>query len=184
MPLRIVECLVKILRRHTDPHTSTTALPMMLPMVLYQGDEPWDHSTELLDLIDVDSMTAELAERFLPRFEFTLDDETEVNVEQLRRRPFTRQFRATVRDGATVKAGRRPLRVVDREIDHPDGAPGEIRARPPGQETQVHGLRRSPTHSPGRCARTWRCCSTTRSDCPAGRQRQLPHRRSGGASLR
>ena len=101
MPLRVLEYLVKIWRRHTDRHPKTTALPMMLPVVLYQGDEPWEHSTELLDLIDVDPTTAELAERFLPRFAFVLDDETEVDVEQLRRRP--RQLRATVRVGQVIR---------------------------------------------------------------------------------
>lgn len=112
MPLRILEYLVKIWRRHTDRHASTTALPMVLPVVLYQGDEPWEHSTELLDLIDVDPTTAELAERFLPRFEFALDDETEVDVEQLRRRPFTRQLRATVRMGQVIRTHTYDVTVV------------------------------------------------------------------------
>ena len=119
MPLRMVEYMVKVWRRYRRDHPNSKRLPLILPLVVYEGERKWAYSTQLSDLIDVDPELAEPAERFMPRFAFVLDDETKVDLTELRGRPFTRPVRLTLRLLKVVPAHREdvPAALDEQDIE-------------------------------------------------------------------
>lgn len=60
------------------------------------GAARWAAPVQLADLLDVDPGTAAAAGRFLPRFEFLLDDLAVVGEQELAARPLTAQARVTL----------------------------------------------------------------------------------------
>src|SRR5947208_183250 len=83
--------------RHLEQHPNAKRLPMIVPLVVYQGSRRWTHPVELAELLDVDPETASVAAEFLPRFRFLLDDLTQLDKTALRARPITTPVRLTVR---------------------------------------------------------------------------------------
>ena len=84
MPLRMLRYLLRIWDRYLEEHPKAKRLPMIVPLVVYQGSRRWTHPVELSELLDVDPATAELAGDFLPRFRFLLDDLTKLDKTALR----------------------------------------------------------------------------------------------------
>jgi predicted transposase YdaD len=97
MPLRMLRYLMRIWDRWLEEHPRANRLPMIVPLVVYQGSRRWTHPVELSELLDVDPETARLAGDFLPRFRFVLDDLTKLDKTALRARPTTTPVRLTLR---------------------------------------------------------------------------------------
>ncbi|MHA6621790.1 Rpn family recombination-promoting nuclease/putative transposase [Pseudonocardia sp. DLS-67] len=97
MPLRMLRYLMRIWDRHLEQHPKTRRLPMIIPLVVYQGPRPWTHPAELSELLYLDPQTRDLACEFLPRFRFLLDDLTKLDQPALRARPVTAPVRLTMR---------------------------------------------------------------------------------------
>src|ERR671925_2436542 len=66
MPLRMLRYLLRIWDRYLKEHPTASRLPMIVPLVVYQGSRQWTHPVELSELLDVDPETARLAGDFLP----------------------------------------------------------------------------------------------------------------------
>jgi predicted transposase YdaD len=97
MPLRMLRYLTRIWDRHLQEHPKAKRLPMIVPLVVYQGPRRWTCPVELSELLDIDPDTAHLAGEFLPRFRFLLGDLTKLDKAALRARPITIPVRVTVR---------------------------------------------------------------------------------------
>ena len=91
MALRICSYLTQIWHRHLDQHPGLTQLPPIIPIVVYQGRTPWTPALDLIDLLDVDHDTTDLA----PRCSYLLEDLHRLDVEELRSRPLTHAVRLT-----------------------------------------------------------------------------------------
>jgi hypothetical protein len=72
MPLRMLRYLMRIWDRWLEENPKAKRLPMIVPLVVYQGSRRWTYPVELSELLDVDPETARLAGDFLPRFRFVL----------------------------------------------------------------------------------------------------------------
>jgi predicted transposase YdaD len=107
MPLRMLRYVMRIWDRHLEEHPTAKRLPLIVPLVVYQGSRRWSHPVELSELLDVQPDTGDLAGEFLPRFRFVLDDLTRLDKEALRARPVTTPVRLTVR----------LLRIVPTHVD-------------------------------------------------------------------
>jgi predicted transposase YdaD len=97
MPLRMLRYVMRIWDHYLQEHPKAKRLPMIVPLVVYQGSRRWTNSVELSELLDIDPETAHLAAAFLPRFRFLLDDLTKLDKAALRARPVTIPVRLTVR---------------------------------------------------------------------------------------
>lgn len=107
MVLRMLGMMVRryeaLLRQKPTPKL----LPIVLPMVLYQGDangRGWHHARRLSEVLDADAETLAAFGPFIPDFEFSLDDLTQQSIEHLRARSLTSLGYATLRllrDGRT-----------------------------------------------------------------------------------
>jgi predicted transposase YdaD len=97
MPLRMLRYLTRIWDRYLQEQPKAKRLPMIVPLVVYQGPRRWTCPVELSELLDIDPDTARLAGGFLPRFRFLLDDLTKLDKAALRARPVTVPVRLTVR---------------------------------------------------------------------------------------
>jgi hypothetical protein len=89
MAWRMLRYLVRIWERHLSDHPNATRLPVILPLVVYQGRRAWSGPLELHDLLDVDADIAAAAGGLLPRLRFLLDDLSGVEETELRARPLT-----------------------------------------------------------------------------------------------
>jgi hypothetical protein len=93
MPWRMLRYVVRVWERHITEHPKATRLPLVVPVVVHQGERPWSSPIELRDLIDVDPVTAQAVEEYLPRFRFRLEDMGTVDPAHMRAlleaRPFT-----------------------------------------------------------------------------------------------
>jgi predicted transposase YdaD len=114
MPLRMLRYVMRIWDRHLENHPRAKRLPMIVPLVVYQGPRRWTHPVELGQLIDIDPDTRDPADAFLPRFRFVLDDLTKLDTAALRARPVTTPVRLTVR----------LLRIVPTHVDDATAAIG------------------------------------------------------------
>ena len=76
MPFRMFLYVARILDRWHRDHPTSKQLPLVLPLVLYQGERPWTAATELSQLFDTDGIApAALAalESYLPKLRIQLD---------------------------------------------------------------------------------------------------------------
>ena len=139
MAYRMLVYLVRIWEKYVRLNPMVRRLPVIVPVVIYQGQRRWNVSTEFADLLDLDpglelsDLEDAVAEGIVPRFRYLLDDISEVDVPVLRARPLTEEARV-----ALVLLGL-PAGVQDLM-----GALGGwvdsfavIQARPGGRETMV-----------------------------------------------
>ena len=72
MPLRVLNYCVQVWVRWQETHEDEGRSPLIVPLVLYQGAQPWQHERELAALF------ADVAPkwRWVPRFEHVLIDQT------------------------------------------------------------------------------------------------------------
>ena len=68
MPLRILNYCVQVWRRWRDSQADERGLPLIVPLALYQGAQPWRHELEVTE--------AAPTWRWVPRFEHWLIDQT------------------------------------------------------------------------------------------------------------
>ena len=92
MAFRMLVYMVRIWERHLARHAASSGrrpLPLIVPLVIYQGRRRWSAVTDIAGLLDIDDGLGEAARDLIPRFRFLLDDLTEVDAAALRARPLT-----------------------------------------------------------------------------------------------
>jgi Putative transposase, YhgA-like len=89
MAFRLLRYLVRIWERWLTDHPRAEALPVIVPVVLYHGAEPWSAPVTFDALFEIpDAVRAALAPH-LVRFSYLLDDLSEIPDEVLRGRAMT-----------------------------------------------------------------------------------------------
>jgi hypothetical protein len=96
MAYRVYRYMGRIWERYLGEHPKATRLPVILPVVIYQGPRPWTAPVELRDVLDLDPHVAEAAAEFLPRQRFLLEDLTQVETAALRTWSLTPPARMTL----------------------------------------------------------------------------------------
>jgi predicted transposase YdaD len=89
MALRMAAYQVRIWEAHQREHPHATRLPLIIPVVLYQGRASWSAPTDLGALIDVGPSEAAPAGEWLPRMRYRLDAVAQSAVPDLRQRPLS-----------------------------------------------------------------------------------------------
>ncbi len=91
MPLRILEYMVNIWTHYRDHNPGTQTLPAVIPLVVHSNHtgKPWTYSTEIAELIDLDSAAREAIGPYLPQLRFLLDDIAPLDLATLRKRDLT-----------------------------------------------------------------------------------------------
>lgn len=87
---RLLRYEVDIWNRYLDDHEGARQLPAIIPLVLYHGAQRWQVPRNFIDLIDLswlEDPVRAAARRYLPAFEYVLDDLTATPDEALKRRP-------------------------------------------------------------------------------------------------
>ena len=92
MAFRMLRYQVRIWERHlkTEPATSgKTGIPLIVPVVLYQGRRRWNAPTDIADIIKISDHAATAFTDLLPHVRYILDDLTVVDEATMRARPLT-----------------------------------------------------------------------------------------------
>ena len=97
MAFRMLTYQVRIWERQLaeHPQRGTRPLPIIVPVVIYQGRRQWSAATDVAGLLDIDDELKAVAGELLPRFAYLLDDLTGVDDTALRMRPLTSAARMT-----------------------------------------------------------------------------------------
>ncbi|TLF93572.1 Rpn family recombination-promoting nuclease/putative transposase [Nocardia cyriacigeorgica] len=110
MALRMLEYVVQIWNQHRrevqerrrherrgktrSSAADSEQLPPVIPLVVHSGEpRSWAAPTDLAELIDLDPGAADDLRRYLPRFQFLLDDVAALDIEALRARELTPETR-------------------------------------------------------------------------------------------
>ena len=83
MPLRLLRYVVRVWERWLRDHPQTTAIPVVLPVLLHHGRAGWKAAPELASMLDANPELLEAARPYLPLFRFVLDDLAELSLEAL-----------------------------------------------------------------------------------------------------
>jgi len=83
MAFRMLRYMTRIWEQYLRQTPKARQLPAVIPLVVYYARKRWTAPTQMLDLINLDPAEKKAAERYLPRFEFLLDDLTRVSDSQL-----------------------------------------------------------------------------------------------------
>lgn len=87
MPLRLLEYMCRIWRKHLLENPRAKRLPVVLPTVLHHSETGWTADTRFEALFDIDAEEArEELLHFIPRFDFALDDVSHATDDALRAR--------------------------------------------------------------------------------------------------
>ena len=100
MVLRILGMMVRRYESLLREDPNLDRLPIVLPVVLYQGDaaaRPWQHARRLHEVLAADTDTLAAFAPFIPDFEFALDDLTQQSIDHLHQRALTSLGYATIR---------------------------------------------------------------------------------------
>ena len=89
MAFRLLRYQVRVWERHVRIHGSSVPLPVVVPVVLYQGARPWTVSTEFADLMGPDGDDIAALGALVPRFRYLLDDVSAIPATVLASRPLT-----------------------------------------------------------------------------------------------
>ena len=76
--LRLLGYMARIWEWWLKDHPNAKRLPIILPIVLYHGQQPWKASLEFFDHIDIEAEHREKFRAFLPNFRFLLTDLTHI----------------------------------------------------------------------------------------------------------
>jgi hypothetical protein len=87
MAFRMLRYMMRVWDGWLEGNKNAKRLPLILPLVVYQGDRRWTHPTELRELIDVPRDLAGVVEGFVPRFRFVFEDLTRLDAAALRAWP-------------------------------------------------------------------------------------------------
>jgi Putative transposase, YhgA-like len=96
MPFRILRYLVRIWDCYLGEHREATRLPAVIPLVVHHNRRPWSGPTDIRELVDLDSDTANAVREHLPQLRFLLDDLARLDEPALRARPLTPPARMTL----------------------------------------------------------------------------------------
>jgi predicted transposase YdaD len=96
MAFRMLRYVIRIWDHYLRGHQQARQLPAVIPLVVHHGRRPWASPVQLLDLLGLDPDTISAAWRYLPKFEFLLDDLTGVGDQELRDRPLTAPARMSL----------------------------------------------------------------------------------------
>jgi hypothetical protein len=87
MAFRMLRYVMRQLERWRQQHPESDKLPVILPVVMYHGQEGrWTAARRMEDLFQLPQEASELWRELLPRFEYRLDDLTAEREEALRAR--------------------------------------------------------------------------------------------------
>jgi predicted transposase YdaD len=90
MPFRLLRYMVRIWEHWLEEHKQATALPAIVPVVLYHGDERWSAAQAFEALLDVPEVVRPALAEYLVRFTYVLDDLSKAPDDRLRvRDPMT-----------------------------------------------------------------------------------------------
>jgi len=102
MAYRMLRYEVLIWEKYLELNPKTRTFPVIVPVVIYQGQRRWNVSTEFADLLDVDpglelsDFEDAVAEGVVPRFRYLLDDVSRIDAPSLRARPLTEEARVAL----------------------------------------------------------------------------------------
>jgi hypothetical protein len=96
MAFRMLRYVIRIWDAYLRGHQQARRLPVVIPLVVYHGRGRWASPVQLLDVLDAGPEAISAARRYLPGFEFLLDDLTGVGDRELRGRPLTAPARVTL----------------------------------------------------------------------------------------
>lgn len=99
MSLRMLGMIVRRYEALLRDDPGLKRLPIVLPVVLYQGEGPrsWRHPVQLSQLLDCDLETLEAFRALIPDFRFVLDDLSQQSLDALFSRALTDVARLTLR---------------------------------------------------------------------------------------
>lgn len=106
MAFRLLRYEVDIWSGYLAEHEGARRLPAIIPLVLYHGERAWQVPRNLRALIDVEALEAPVRaeiERYLPAFEYLLDDLSVVPDQALKQRPMSAASRLVL---GALKRGR------------------------------------------------------------------------------
>ncbi len=93
MALRMLGLIVRRTELLLKASPTLERLPIVVPVVLFQGEgkraTPWRHPVRYSQLLDADELTVDAFRRFIPDFEFVLDDLTQQSRDTLHARQLT-----------------------------------------------------------------------------------------------
>jgi predicted transposase/invertase (TIGR01784 family) len=89
MAFRILRYLVRIWERWLADHPRAEALPVIVPVVLYHGAEPWSAPVAFDALFEIPDAVRPAIAPHLVRFTYLVDDLSEIPDDQLRARAMT-----------------------------------------------------------------------------------------------
>jgi predicted transposase/invertase (TIGR01784 family) len=89
MAFRLLRYLVRIWERWLADHPRADSLPVIVPIVLYHGAEPWSAPTAFDALFELPSKARAAVSPHLVRFTYLLDDLSEIPDDELRARAMT-----------------------------------------------------------------------------------------------
>ena len=98
MAFRMAGYQHRIWERHLDmypPEAGHRPLPLIIPIVIYQGRRRWTAPTDLAGLLDVDPELSVAAGDLIPRVFYLLDDLTVIDEHEMRARPLSTAARLT-----------------------------------------------------------------------------------------
>jgi hypothetical protein len=134
MAWRMLCYLVGVIRRYLDERPDATQLPVVLPVVVHQGKQPWSGPVDVREMISIKPETAELVEEHLLRLRFRLEDigrfDPATLQTVLRTRPFTPLAKTML---LLMRTARRNPRM-DEELEDWLDVLDEVRRAPDGQE--------------------------------------------------
>ena len=93
MAFRLLRYEVEIWTRFLKKHKDARRLPAIIPLVLYHGERTWQVPRDFVDLIDLEGPARAAALRYLPAFEYVLDNLTATSDEALKQRPVNAESR-------------------------------------------------------------------------------------------
>jgi hypothetical protein len=89
MPLRMLSYMVRIWERFLKDNPRARKVPAIVPVVMHHSDKGWSAPRAFRELIDLGSEELEHLGRYLPGFEFVLDDLTGKSEQELYGRAMT-----------------------------------------------------------------------------------------------
>ena len=96
MPLRIIKYLIAIIQHHIKENGGED-LPLVYPMILYQGEKPWNHPTNFFELFS--SADTDLAKQIFTG-DFQLVDIHRIPDEEFKKHFWAGVFEAAIKWGA------------------------------------------------------------------------------------
>jgi predicted transposase YdaD len=79
MPLRMLEYIAAVERRHFEANGEKLPLPVVFPYLLHQGPAPWRQASRFQDIVDIPEGLADGLLPVVPKFDFPVLDLSRIN---------------------------------------------------------------------------------------------------------